>query len=413
MNSVLVFALIVIFGLVPFGVVILRLLYKKTIVFKIAMVVLLSSMFCSVVAYAVCYYGLKSVIWASPLCLAALLSGNFFIKKYIQWPIIRLREKIDEMGLGIFAASQKDSKHKQDEIGDIYRSFKKLAVNLHNTALFADAIANNNFDFEYTMASDDDELGIALTNMRDELKKAKAAEQQQAEEQEKEAWTANGIAIFNDLMRQDTTNLEALSRTFISKLTDYIGVVQGGVFILNDDDPEHLKYELKGAVAYKRIKNSEKEFEMGIGLVGQCAYEKAPIYLNEIPDNYMEITSGLGEANPKFILLMPAIMNDVVYAVIELASFSKIDEYKINFLSKISDAFSSTISMVKINSSTAKLLEESKDKADMLAEQSEVLKQSYEELRATQEDLARKEAEMNKMAAKLKSMGIELSDEYY
>lgn len=386
-----------ILGLVPFGFAVLRILYKKTIVFKIATLVFLSSMFCSVVAYAVCYYGFKSIFWAFPLGLAVLLSGNFFIKKYIQWPIIRLREKIDEMGLGIFAATQKDSKHKQDEIGDIYRSFKKLADNLHNTALFADAITQNNFDFEYNMASDQDELGIALTNMRDEIKKAKAAEQLQAEEQQKEAWTANGIAIFNDLMRQDTTNLEAMSRTFISKLTDYIGVVQGGVFILNNDDPDHPKYELKGAVAYKRIKNSEKEFEVGIGLVGQCAYEKAPIYLNEIPDDYMEITSGLGEANPKYVLLMPAIMNDTVYAVIELASFTKIEDYKVKFLAKISDAFSSTISMVKINSSTAKLLEESKDKADMLAEQSEVLKQSFEELRATQEDLARKEAMLREL----------------
>ena len=180
------------------------------------------------------------------------------------------------MGMGIFAASQKDSKHKQDEIGDIYRSFKRLAVNLHNTALFADAIANNNFEHEYQMASEDDELGKALTNMRDELKKAKAAEKQQAAEQEKEAWTANGIAIFNDLLRQETSNLEAMSRTFISKLTDYIGVVQGGVFIINNDDPDHVKYELKGAVAYNRVKHSEKEFEVGIGLVGQCAYEKAP-----------------------------------------------------------------------------------------------------------------------------------------
>ncbi len=397
MNSVLLFALIVIFGIVPFGIAFLRVIYKKTIVFKIGLVIFLPAMFCSIVAYAVGYYGLKSLIWAIPLCFLALLSGNIVTKKYIQWPIIRLREKIDEMGMGIFAASQKDSKHKQDEIGDIYRSFKRLAVNLHNTALFADAIANNNFEHEYQMASEDDELGKALTNMRDELKKAKAAEKQQAAEQEKEAWTANGIAIFNDLLRQETSNLEAMSRTFISKLTDYIGVVQGGVFIINNDDPDHVKYELKGAVAYNRVKHSEKEFEVGIGLVGQCAYEKAPIYLNEVPDNYMEITSGLGEANPKYVLLMPAIMNDTVYAVIELASFAKIDEYKIKFLSKISDALSSTISMVKINASTAKLLEESKDKADMLAEQSEVLKQSFEELRATQEDLARKEAMLKEL----------------
>ena len=397
MNSVLLFALIIIFGVVPFGIGFLRIIYKKTIVFKIGVVIFLPAMFCTIVAYAVGYYGLWSLIWAVPVCFAALMTSNLATKKFIQRPIVRLREKIDEMGRGVFAASKSDTKHKQDEIGDIYRSFKNLAVNLHNTALFADAIANNNFEHEYQMASEDDELGKALTNMRDELKKAKAAEQQQAAEQEKEAWTANGIAIFNDLLRQETSNLEAMSRTFISKLTDYIGVVQGGVFIINNDDPEHVKYELKGAVAYNRVKHSEKEFEVGIGLVGQCAYEKAPIYLNEIPDNYMEITSGLGEANPRFVLLMPAIMNDTVYAVIELASFTKIDDYKVNFLAKISDALSSTISMVKINASTAKLLEESKDKADMLAEQSEVLKQSFEELRATQEDLARKEARLREL----------------
>jgi methyl-accepting chemotaxis protein len=397
MNTVFVFTLIVIFGFIPFGLVLLRILYKKTIVFKMSMVIFLASMFCTIVAYAVCYYGLKSLFWAFPLCLGALLASNITIKKLIQKPIVRLREKIDEMGLGIFAASQSETKHKQDEIGDIYRSFKKLAVNLHNTALFADAIANNNFEHEYQLASDDDELGKALSNMRDELKKAKAAEEKQAIEQEKEAWNANGIAIFNDLLREETSNLEAMSQKFISKLTDYIGVVQGGVFIINEDDPEHVKYELKGAVAFSRIKHMEKEFEVGIGLIGQCAYERAPIYLNEIPDNYMEITSGLGEANPKYVLLMPAIMNDKVFAVIELASFDKIEEYKINFLSKISDALSSTISMVKINSSTAKLLDESKDKADMLAEQSEVLKQSFEELRATQEDLARKEAMLREL----------------
>lgn len=411
MNSVLLFALIVIFGIIPFGIAFLRVIYKKTIVFKIGLVIFLTAMFCSVVAYAVGYYGFMSLVWAVPLCFAVLMLSNVATKKYFQRPIVRLREKIDEMGRGVFAASKSETKHKQDEIGDIYRSFKNLAVNLHNTALFADAIANNNFEHEYQMASEDDELGKALTNMRDELKKAKAAEKQQAAEQEKEAWTANGIAIFNDLLRQETSNLEAMSRTFISKLTDYIGVVQGGVFIINNDDPEHVKYELKGAVAYNRVKHNEKEFEVGIGLVGQCAYEKAPIYLNEIPDNYMEITSGLGEANPKYILLMPAIMNDTVYAVIELASFSKIDDYKVNFLTKISDALSSTISMVKINASTAKLLEESKDKADMLAEQSEVLKQSFEELRATQEDLARKEAKLRELEQRYNIQREEDEDE--
>ncbi len=334
-----------------------------------------------------------------------LFIDNTIIQRIIQKPIIKLRERIDAMGQGIFFNSANESKHKQDEIGDIYRSVKKLSNNLHNTALFADAIANNDFDREYEMMSKDDELGKSLLNMRNELKEAKASEEKRNKEQEKDAWTANGIAEFSELLRQEASDLESLGRLFISKLTDYTGAIQGGVFVINEDDPEHIKYELQGAVAFNRVKHMEKEFEIGIGLVGQCAYEKAPIFLNNTPDSYMEITSGLGESNPRFALLTPAIMNDKVYAVIELASFSKIEDYKINFISKISEAFASTISAVKINASTAKLLEESKEKAAQLEQQSEIMKQNIEELTATQEELARKDAELEELTRLLKEEG--------
>lgn len=407
MNAVLVFALIVLIGIIPLGLLFLRLIYKKTIVFKVATLVLMSSMFCTIIAYAVGYYGLKVLLLAIPLFLLTLWLGNLVTQKIIQRPIVKLRQMTDKMGDGIFAVDNNESKHKQDEIGDIYRSFKKLTNNLHNTALFADAIAKGNFEHDFQLASDKDELGKSLINMRDELKRSKSAEQERRKEQEKDAWAANGIAEFSELFRQETSNLEILSRMFISKLTDYTGAIQGGVFIINEDEPEHVKYELQGAVAFNRVKHSEKEFEIGIGLVGQCAYEKAPIFLNNTPDNYMEITSGLGEANPRFALLTPAIMNDKVYAVIELASFSKIEDYKIDFISKISEAFASTISAVKINASTAKLLDESKEKANMLEEQSEILKQNIEELTATQEELARKEDELQELTRKLKENGIE------
>lgn len=402
MNPVLLFLLIVVFGIIPFGVLIIRVLYKHSIVFKMALLVFLSSMFCAVVAYAVCYYGLKSLTWAIPVSLVILLVGNILTRKAIQKPIIKLRERIDDMAKGKFTVDDNKAKHKNDEIGAIFKSFNILEERMHNTALFADAIANKNFDHDFQVSSEDDELGLALLNMRNDLKIAEAAEKERIIEQEKATWAATGIAEFSELFRQETSNLEGLSRVFISKLVDYVGVIQGGVFILNDDDPEHIKFQLQGAVAYDRTKYIEKEFELGIGLVGQCAFEKEPIYLNEIPNNYLEITSGLGESNPRFVLLVPAILNDKVYAVIELASFTKIEKYKTQFIQKIGEALASTLSMVKINLSTAKLLEESKDRAGQLAEQSEALKQNYEELQATQEDLARKEAELNELARQLK-----------
>lgn len=405
MSSMLIFSLIVLFGLIPFGFVVMKLIFKKTIVFKVALLVFISSMICSILAYSICYYGPISTSWVIPLCIIMLLVDNIIIQRIIQKPIVKLRERIDAMGQGKFSSNNDESKHKQDEIGDIYRSVKTLSSNLHNTALFADAIANNDFDREYEMMGESDELGKSLLNMRNELKEAKASEEKRNKEQEKDAWTANGIAEFSELLRQEASDLESLGRIFISKLTDYTGAIQGGVFVINEDDPEHIKYELQGAVAFNRVKHMEKEFELGIGLVGQCAYEKAPIFLNNTPDSYMEITSGLGESNPRFALLTPAIMNDKVYAVIELASFSKIEDYKINFISKISEAFASTISAVKINASTAKLLEESKEKAAQLEQQSEIMKQNIEELTATQEELARKDAELEELTRLLKEEG--------
>ena len=403
MKSMITFLIIMIFGIVPFGLVVIRVLYKRNIVAKVATLIFLFSMVTATIGFAVGTIGLIALSWAIPLALVLLVGANSVTERIIQKPILKLKAHLDKMAVGEIEPMKDSATAHKDEIGDMCKSFNIVAENLHNTAQFAEAITNNNFDYEYDKNGENDELSIALINMRDELRNAKIAEAERAKEQEKAAWAASGVAEFSDLFRQENSNLEALSRVFISKLTDYTGVVQGGVFILNEDDPEHVKFELQGAVAYNRVKHMEKEFELGIGLVGQCAYEKDIIYLNEIPDNYMEITSGLGEANPRFVLLTPAILNDKVYAVIELASFTKIDDYKVDFVKKIGEALASTLSMVKINMSTARLLEESKEKADQLAEQSEALKQNYEELQATQEDLVRKEAELNELARRLKN----------
>lgn len=409
MKDSFIFAIAVCFAVIPIGSIVLRLFYKRTIVFKISIVMFINAMLTAIVAHLLSSLSALSLIWAIPLIASFMLISNMLVIKWVQRPITKVKDRIEEMSLGKFAVqSMRKNKHKQDEVGDIFRAANKLSRNLHETALFADAIAKNDFDKEYTLLSDDDELGKSLINMRDELKAAKTTEETRAKEQGKDAWSANGIAEFSELLRQETSDLEILSRTFISKLTDYTGAIQGGVFIINNDEEEHIKYELKGAVAFNRVKHMEKEFEIGIGLVGQCAYEKAPIFLNNTPDDYMEITSGLGEANPRFALLIPAIMNDTVYAVIELASFSKIEQYKIDFIAKISEALASTISMVKINASTAKLLHESKEKADMLEEQSEILKQNIEELTATQEELARKDAELERITHELEERGITL-----
>lgn len=395
MNDLVIFIIIVFFGLIPFGLGVIWTLYRKTIVFSMAALIFLASMMCSIVAYAVAVYGFISLLWAIPSSLVFLLTTNAFVKKWIQKPIKELRKQMEKVALGNLKVefSEHDLNNKT-EMGDIFIAFEQLVKNLHNTTSFADAIARGDFDKEHEILSNEDELGKSLVNMRQSLVKARESEIERKAEEEKAAWAASGMAKFSELMRLETNDVVKLSRVFISQLVDYVEAIQGAVFMLNEDNPNDIKYTLTGAVAYKRLKQTEKEFGLGFGLVGQCAYEKLPIYLNEVPENYMEITSGLGEANPRYILLVPAILNDTVYAVIELASFNLIEKYKADFIMKLGEGLASTLSMVKINQRTARLLEESKEKAEQLASQQEMMRQSYEELQTLQEDLHRKEREL-------------------
>jgi len=211
-----------------------------------------------------------------------------------------------------------------------------------------------------------------------------------------------------------------LGYNLTENLVNYLDVNQGAFFVLNNDLEDDIYYELVTAIAYGRDKFMKKEIRVGEGLVGRCAFERKTVFLTEVPDDYANITSGLGTANPTCILIVPCILNEEVFGVIEIASFRVLQPYEIEFVEKLGESIAATISNVKINEKTSKLLAASQHQSEELAAQEEELRQNLEEMEATQEDLKRQmetneqlRINMQQQAALLDSLLNSLPDYIY
>ncbi len=344
---------------------------------------------------------LKILLFATILSLIVFGTVGYFVTRTVSSPLKKLAGIVDRLGKGILA--EKFDYNYKDEVGQITQSVNNLVDGLKNTALFAKEIGNKNFDFEFTPLSEDDMLGNALLEMRQSLQDAVEEEKVRKAEDEKRNWTTQGIAKFGDILRQNYSDITELSYNVIKNLVEYMDTNQGGLFILNDDKEDNKFLELKACYAYDRRKYMEKHIQIGEGLIGTCFIEKETIHLTEIPNNYIHITSGLGDENPSALLIVPMKINEEVYGVIELASFKKFEYHQIEFVEKIGESIASTISNAKINQKTAMLLEKSQQQAEEMRAQEEEMRQNMEELHATQESMAEKDRENQKAISELKA----------
>ncbi|MDH5366731.1 MAG: GAF domain-containing protein [Cyclobacteriaceae bacterium] len=251
---------------------------------------------------------------------------------------------------------------------------------------FANEIAARNFSYEYEI-NENDELGSALVNMRDNLL-------QSTERETHEKFINVGIAGISEKLRNHSDDLDKLAYEVIAFLVKYLKFNQGGIFIINDTDKNDIYLELKGCYAYERKKFLIKRVEIGDGLVGQAYLEKEIIHLNELPDEYINITSGLGKSTPNTVIIVPMKNNDIIEGVLELASFSDLKEYEIEFLKKIGENIAVAINSAKVNTRTKELYTQSQQQTEELRAQEEEMRQNMEELAATQEQSSRLTTEM-------------------
>jgi PAS domain S-box-containing protein len=265
---------------------------------------------------------------------------------------------------------------------------KKEVRKSHKVLEFTNNLINDHLDAAYEFVDENDKLGKSLINLRDNLKNNKLIEINRRKEDEQRNWVAEGLAKFSEILRLNNDNINDLSYNIINSLVKYLQANQGGFFILHEEGSQKY-FEMTASYAFDRKKFADKRIEWGDGLIGTCAIEKKTVYMTDIPDDYVLITSGLGKANPRSLIIAPLIINNEVHGVIEFASFKKFEKFEIEFVEKVAESIASTIATVKINMRTAQLLRESQEQAEILAAQEEQMRQNMEELQATQEEAAR------------------------
>jgi len=227
------------------------------------------------------------------------------------------------------------------------------------------------------------------------------------EEEKKRQWASEGLAKLSSILR-DYDNAKSMGDRVIAYIIKYLEANQGGLFLVKEDEGEK-EIQLLSCYAYNRKKYLKKSIAPGEGLLGQAYLEKEPIYLTEIPSDYVNITSGLGKATPRSLLIVPLKINDEVEGLLELASFNEFAPHEIEFIQTLGENIAATLKNNSINEKTKLLLQASQQQNEEIRAQEEEMRQNMEELQATQEqsERLREELEANQQLLQAKLQELE------
>jgi methyl-accepting chemotaxis protein len=141
--------------------------------------------------------------------------------------------------------------------------------------------------------------------------------------------------------------------------------------------------------------------------------EKETIYMTDVPSDYVEITSGLGKATPRCLVLVPMKKEEAVLGVIEIATFEPLEKYQVEFIERVAENVASNLYSIKINNKTTELLEKTQQQAEEMKAQEEEMRQNMEELTATQEQLSHREKELSEELELKENEVKELTQKYH
>jgi PAS domain S-box-containing protein len=332
---------------------------------------------------------IASSLLAIGMILFLISRTNHLQKTFIEW-----NRFIDESNSRYIF----DSKEEIDPTNSEAIKARFLS-NLEQATNFIKNISKGNYNVswqgldEKSLAENQGNIAGELVSMREQMKAVK-------EQDEIRLWLTEGLNKFGDLIRKHQNNSTLLFDQVISSAVNYVDAKVGGLFLVEEKN-ERKVLQLKASYAYSRKKYLEREIEIGNGLISECYLEGQTLHLKKIPKNYITITSGLGDATPTALLLIPLKTNDTVEGILEIASLNEFKPHHIKFLEQMAESLGASIHSIRVSENTKELLAVSQSQAEEMRAQEEEMRQNMEELEATQEQMNRQVNELNQLKGAL------------
>jgi HAMP domain-containing protein/signal transduction histidine kinase/CheY-like chemotaxis protein len=221
-------------------------------------------------------------------------------------------------------------------------------------------------------------------------------------------WLKTNLARFTRML-QGQRDMKTVAQMVLSELAPLVDAQQGVFYVNNSDNGEPVM-KLLGGYAYNKRKNLANEFHAGEGLVGQCSLEKERILVTNVPTNYVHVTSGLGEAPPNNIVVLPVLFEGESKAVIELSTFQTFSDTHLTFLDQLTESIGIVLNTIEANTRTEDLLLQSQSLAAELQSQQDELKKTNEQLEQQAESLRESEELLKSQQEELRKTNEELQD---
>ncbi len=304
-------------------------------------------------------------------------------------PILELTQWIKNISKGDLTLYK--IKPVSKELRDIANSIDGVTHTFRDISGVAQAISIGDYSQSLTIRTEKDNLSKSINQMRSKLREASV-------NRERQAWIKDGQSGLHEIMRGDK-KIEEMSKEIITYITEYLKGQVGALYLFNN---ETKTLDLSASYAFSKRKGVSNSYAIGEGLVGQCAREQEIIQISPVPENYIRVTSGLGETSPNSIVVAPITFEEELIGVIEIATLKVFNENSIEYITNSLKSIGISLHSAESRSKVNALLEKTQAQADELRHQQEELKQTNEELQVQQEELRVANEELEEQTKALK-----------